>query len=72
MTTASQSIQAEASQLVTVRILGAVEAGDWAALARLTERLGELAARGLYHQSLERARTMAGFAMAAHQETEPR
>ena len=66
---AIEAIQSEAHRLTTVRVLGAIEAADWATLARLAEQLGELAQRGLYHDGLERAKSMATFALHSH--TEP-
>lgn len=72
MNKAIQTIQNEAHLLTTVRVLAAIESCDWVALSRLAERLGELAERGLYHNSLERAKSMASFAMGNHAEVEPR
>jgi hypothetical protein len=63
MTRALEEIQNEAHRLAAVQVLGAVEAADWALLDRLAGRLHELARRGLYHESQERARGLAGFAM---------
>jgi hypothetical protein len=71
MTRAMHEIQAEAMRLVTVQISGAVEACEWASVFRLAERLQELAQRGLYHASLERAKTI-GATMPPPREPDPR
>jgi hypothetical protein len=69
---AVHEIQSEVVRLATVNVTGAADACDWVALHRLAERLAELAERGLYHASQEKARGMASFAMNCHAESEPR
>jgi len=67
-----QEIQSESHRLATVRVLGAIGACDWVALSRLADQLKDLANRGLHHESIERAKSMASFAMGNHREPEPR
>lgn len=69
---AVHEIQADAMRLAIVRIPDAIQACDWVSLHRLAERLDELAQRGLHHAGLERAKSIATFAMGGHAEREPR
>jgi hypothetical protein len=68
-TRAIHEIQSEAHRLASVRITGAIESCSWASLHGLAERLMELAERGMYHESLERARRIG---VGGHSEPEPR
>lgn len=70
MTTAMHEIQADAMKLVNVRLLSAIEACDWVAVVRLTERLAELANNGMYHASKEKMAAISAFALNGHTERE--
>lgn len=69
---AMTEVATEATRLVTVQIMSAIESRDWAAVTRLSDRLQEIAGRGLYHQSIERMAETTALAMGNHQEREAR
>jgi hypothetical protein len=69
---AIEEIKSDAHRLVTVRILGAVEAREWASVHKLAEQLQEIAQCGLYHESLIRAKEIGSMALGSHQEREAR
>ena len=69
---AIHEIKSDGHRLVTVKILSAIEAGDWRAVHTLAGELREIAERGLYHASQDKVRQIAAFAMGCHREPEPR
>lgn len=69
---AVHEIKSDAHRLCTVRILGAVDAGDWQLVHELSNQLKDIAVRGMFHQSQEKAKTLAEFANRGHIEPEER
>jgi hypothetical protein len=63
---ALETITADATKLVQVRLLSAVEAGDWVAVHHLSEQLQEIAARGRHHAAMARMGEVNKVAMASH------
>lgn len=54
------------------KLESAIESRSWASLAELANQLQDIAARGLHHESLIKAKNIAAFAMNGHTEPEPR
>ena len=60
---ALEVIQTDAMRLVNVQLLSAIEAGEWAAVLRLSEQLQEIAERGMYHTAQTKQQEISALAM---------
>lgn len=66
MSRAMHEIQSDAMRLAQVELIGAIESCEWATVLRLTERIDDLAQRGLYHASQDRQKEITAFAMQGY------
>jgi len=72
MSRAIEEIQSEGQRLASVEIPAALESADWVVLARLAERLYELANRGVYHSAIANLAATSKLALGNHCEHDPR
>lgn len=63
MTRAMHEIQSDAMRLIEVRLKGAIESCNWAAVNNYASQLADIAQRGLYHQSQEHMKDITAHAM---------
>lgn len=68
---AVHEIQAEIMAICN-RLAGCAEAEEWLGVHNLSERLADLAHRGMYHASQKKAKEIAAFSLNGHRETESR